>query len=128
MPRFVVHDHRARTHHFDLRLEHEGQLASWAVPKGLPDRAGERRLAIRTPDHPLEYIDFAGTIPEGAYGAGEVAVYDHGEFDLLEWTDARIEVRFHGEHITGTYLLVKIRRAGSDQWLVFRVRGRGITA
>ena len=66
MPRFVVHDHRARTHHYDVRLEHDGVLVSWAVPKGLPERAGERRLAIRTPDHPLEYIDFAGTIPAGS--------------------------------------------------------------
>ena len=81
MPRFVVHDHRARTHHYDVRLEHDGVLVSWAVPKGLPERAGERRLAIRTPDHPLEYIDFAGTIPAGMYGAGEVTVHDHGEYD-----------------------------------------------
>ncbi len=122
MPRFVVHDHRARTHHHDVRLEHSGALASWAVPKGLPERSGERRLAIRTPDHPLGYIDFAGTIPEGQYGAGEVAIYDHGEYDPVSWGDDRIEVRLRGARYSGTYLFVPFRKAGPDEWLIFRKR------
>lgn len=124
MPRFVVHDHRARTHHFDVRLEHDGVLASWAVPKGLPGQAGEKRLAIRTPDHPLDYIDFAGTIPEGEYGAGEVAVHDSGEYDVVEWTADRIEVRLHGRRSVDRYLFVPFRRAGPDQWLVIRAGDR----
>ncbi|HIH02965.1 MAG TPA: ATP-dependent DNA ligase [Methanoregulaceae archaeon] len=124
MPRFVVHDHRARTHHHDVRLERDGVLVSWAVPKGLPERAGERRLAIRTPDHPLSYIDFAGTIPQGSYGAGEVSVHDHGEYDPVAWTADRIEVRLHGTRFAGLYLFVPFRRAGPDQWLVFRAEDR----
>lgn len=124
MPRFVVHDHRARTHHYDVRLERDGVLVSWAVPKGLPEQPGERRLAIRTPDHPLDYIDFAGTIPEGSYGAGKVTVYDNGEYDPVAWTADRIEVRLRGRRFEGQYLFVPFRRAGSDQWLVFRAKER----
>ena len=124
MPRFVVHAHRARMHHHDVRLERGDVLVSWAVPKGLPGRVGEKRLAIRTPDHPLDYIDFAGIIPEGEYGAGEVAVHDHGEYDSMTWTADRIEVRLHGDRYTGTYLFVPFRRAGPDQWLVVRTRDR----
>lgn len=124
MPRFVIHDHRARTHHYDVRLERDGALVSWAVPKGLPERPGERRLAIRTPDHPLEYIDFAGTIPGGQYGAGEVSVFDHGEYEPVTWTDDRIEVRLRGGRYDGPYLFVPFRRAGPDQWLVFKARNR----
>jgi bifunctional non-homologous end joining protein LigD len=126
MPRFVVHDHRSRTHHQDVRLERDGVLVSWAVPKGLPELAGERRLAIRTPDHPLEYIDFAGTIPEGSYGAGEVAVYDRGEYDPIDWTADQIEVRLHGRRYEGPYLFVPFRRAGPDQWLVIRSKDRQV--
>ena len=120
MPRFVVHDHSSRTRHHDVRLEHDGVLASWAVPKGLPDRPGERRLAIATPDHALEYIDFEGTIPEGAYGAGEVRVHDRGEYDLLAWEDDRREVKLHGRRYEGTFLFIPFRRAGPGQWLVIR--------
>ncbi|NLD57149.1 MAG: ATP-dependent DNA ligase, partial [Methanomicrobiales archaeon] len=68
--RFVLHDHAAKHHHFDLRLERDGVLKSWAVPKGLPEQAGERRLAIAVEDHELAYITFTGTIPDGEYGAG----------------------------------------------------------
>jgi DNA ligase D-like protein (predicted 3'-phosphoesterase) len=77
-PRFVLHEHFAKHHHFDLRLEHNGVLASWAVPKGLPGKSGERRLAIAVDDHQMEYLGFEGIIPEGGYGAGEVKVSDTG--------------------------------------------------
>ncbi|NLX49314.1 MAG: ATP-dependent DNA ligase [Methanospirillum sp.] len=120
MPRFVVQDHRARTHHYDVRLERDGVLVSWAVPKGLPERPGERRLAIRTPDHPLDHIEFAGTIPEGDYGAGEVTIHDHGEYEPVTWSGDRIEVRLRGERGEGTYVFVPFRKAGPDQWLVLR--------
>lgn len=118
MPRFVVHDHRSRTHHHDVRFEHGGVLVSWAVPKGLPERPGERRLAIATEDHANEYLDFEGTIPEGEYGAGEVRIHDRGEFDLVAWESDRREVRLHGQRYEGTYLFVPFRRAGPGSWLV----------
>lgn len=97
-------------------------LVSWAVPKGLPERAGERCLAIATEDHSVEFIDFEGTIPRGEDGAGEVRVHDRGEFDLVTWEDDRREVRLHGQRYRGTYLFVPFRKAGPDSWLVLRRR------
>jgi DNA ligase D-like protein (predicted 3'-phosphoesterase) len=118
--RFVLHEHFATHHHFDLRLEHDGVLASWAVPKGLPEQAGERRLAIAVEDHPLEYISFQGTIPEGQYGAGEVKIADTGTYDLLAWEPGKIEVFLHGTRFSGHYTLVRFRKAGEKEWLILR--------
>jgi len=123
MPRFVVHDHSSRTHHHDVRLEHGGVLVSWAVPRGLPGHPGERHLAIATEDHPLDYLDFEGTIPDGEYGAGEVRILDRGEYDPVVWEDDRREVRLHGQRYGGTFLFVPFRRAGPGSWLVIRRTG-----
>lgn len=119
---FVLHEHFAKHHHFDLRLEHDGVLASWAVPKGLPGKSGERRLAIAVEDHPLEYLGFEGTIPEGEYGAGEVKVRDTGTFIPLVWDEGRIEVILHGKEFTGKYNLIRFRKSGENGWLIVKSR------
>jgi bifunctional non-homologous end joining protein LigD len=115
--RFVVHEHFSKRHHFDLRLEMEGAAKSWAVPKGMPVRKGERRLAIQVEDHSVEYMDFEGEIPEG-YGAGKVLIWDRGEYELLKLTEDEIKVRFKGEKLNGVYVLLKFPKAGNDAWLV----------
>ncbi len=120
LPRFVLHDHAARHHHFDLRLEHEGVLKSWAVPKGLPVQPKDRRLAIAVDDHDLDYLGFTGTIPEGGYGAGEVTIADQGTYEVLSWVGDRIEVVLSGERFRGRYILVRFRKAGEQEWLVMK--------
>jgi len=118
--RFVLHEHFAKHHHFDFRLERDGVLKSWAVPKGIPETPGERRLAIETEDHPLDYIGFAGTIPEGEYGAGEVKIADHGNYDVMRWNTDRIEFVLHGKQFRGKYLLLRFKRAGEKEWIVLK--------
>ncbi|MDO9324546.1 MAG: DNA polymerase ligase N-terminal domain-containing protein [Methanoregula sp.] len=120
--RFVLHEHFARHHHFDLRLEKDGVLKSWAVPKGLPEKTGERRLAIAVEDHPSDYISFTGTIPEGQYGAGDVTIKDTGTYELLSWTVERIEVLLHGQVFSGKYVLIRFKKAGDNEWLVLRAK------
>jgi len=113
---FVIHKHRATRLHYDLRLEKDAALPSWAVPRGLPIAFGDKRLAVRTEDHPLEYGSFAGTIPEGHYGAGEVRIFDNGRYELIEWTDKKVSFRLHGRRYRGLeYHLVKTR----TDWLIF---------
>lgn len=119
-PRFVLHEHSAKHHHFDLRLEQGCVLVSWAVPKGLPEKSGERRLAIAVDDHNVEYLGFEGTIPEGQYGAGEVKVSDTGTFVPLEWTEDRIGVILHGRAHQGRYTLIRFPNGGENAWLIVK--------
>ena len=113
--RFVIQKHAARRLHYDLRLERDGVLASWAIPRGLPTSPGDRRLAVRTEDHPLEYLDFEAWIPRGEYGAGEMRIFDRGTYEAPEWEEKKITVRLNGERVRGEYHLVKTSR----DWLIF---------
>jgi bifunctional non-homologous end joining protein LigD len=114
--RFVIQKHAATRLHYDLRLERDGVLLSWAVPKGLPTMPGERRLAVRTEDHPLEYLDFEAVIPKGQYGAGEMRIFDRGTYEVPEWEEKKATIQLHGERVRGEYHLVNTR--GKD-WIVF---------
>jgi bifunctional non-homologous end joining protein LigD len=113
--RFVIQKHDATRLHYDLRLERDGVLVSWAVPRGLPIEPGERRLAVHTEDHPMEYADFEGWIPQGHYGAGEVKIFDRGTYEALEWKDDKVTFRLHGERHRGEYHLIETNQG----WLVF---------
>src|SRR6476646_9683985 len=84
--RFVVQEHSARSMHWDLRLEHDGVAVSFALPRGLPPAPGSKHLAVHTEDHPLEYLEWEGTIPKGEYGGGEMTIFDVGTYEALEWT------------------------------------------
>jgi len=125
LPRFVVQRHDARRLHYDFRLEQEGVLASWAVPKGIPLHRGERRLAVHVEDHPLEYGDFEGTIPAGEYGAGTVEIWDRGTYELLEAKrDGGLTVRLSGERLDGVWSLVPASLDGDPKnWLLLRKDG-----
>jgi DNA ligase D-like protein (predicted ligase)/DNA ligase D-like protein (predicted 3'-phosphoesterase) len=117
---FVIHEHHARHLHFDLRLERDGALKSWAVPKGIPETTGQRHLAVQVEDHPLEYGTFEGTIPAGEYGAGTVSIWDSGTYDTLVWKEGKVEVVFHGRRLHGRYALVRFKRAGEKDWLLLK--------
>jgi bifunctional non-homologous end joining protein LigD len=121
-PIFVIQRHDARRLHYDLRLERDGALASWAVPKGLPVRAGERHLAVHVEDHPLDYATFAGEIPKGQYGAGSVEIWDHGTYELLEEKrDGGLTFRLDGTRAQGVWTLVPAHLDGKEQnWLLLR--------
>jgi bifunctional non-homologous end joining protein LigD len=134
--RFVVQRHRATALHYDFRLEMGGVLVSWAVPKGPTLDPGERRLAMRTEDHPIEYLTFEGAIPEGEYGAGDVIVWDWGTFEPEETDDpaaavraGELKFRLHGERLTGRFTIVRTdrrdaygRKADREQWLLIHKR------
>ncbi|MGH2663348.1 MAG: non-homologous end-joining DNA ligase [Actinomycetota bacterium] len=112
---FVIQKHDATRLHYDLRLERDGVLVSWAVPRGLPLEPGDRRLAVRTEDHPIEYAAFEGWIPEGQYGAGEVRTFDTGRYEAPEWKDDKVTFRLEGRRHRGEYHLVKTK----TDWLIF---------
>jgi DNA ligase D-like protein (predicted ligase)/DNA ligase D-like protein (predicted 3'-phosphoesterase) len=119
---FVVQEHHARRLHFDFRLEREGVLKSWAVPKGMPEIDGDRRLAVETEDHPLDYAGFEGIIPKGQYGAGTVKIWDKGVYELKVWEEDKIEVTLSGQRLRGRFVLVRFKKAGEKQWVLLKAR------
>ena len=117
--RFVIQEHHARRLHYDFRLEHDGVLVSWAVPKNLPDTPPVNHLAVRTEDHPLEYASFEGTIPKGEYGAGTVTIWDSGTYRAEKFADDEVIVDLHGQRVAGRYALI---RTDGDHWLAHRMK------
>lgn len=114
---FVVHKHYATHLHYDLRLEMDGVLKSWAVPKEPPTKTGTKRLAIAVEDHKLSHKDFEGIIPEGNYGAGKVEIWDNGEYILETREMEKIVVDLNGKRLKGRYVLIHTK---GDQWLFFK--------
>src|SRR5437867_130123 len=123
-PIFVVQRHDARRLHYDFRLEIDGALASWAVPKGVPLEPGSQHLAVHVEDHPLDYATFEGEIPKGQYGAGTVEIWDNGTYELLEEKkNGGLTVRLHGKRLEGTWALVPAHLGGNEKnWLILRKR------
>lgn len=117
-PRFVVQEHHATALHWDFRLERDGVLVSWAVPKGLPPDPRVNNLAVHTEDHPLSYFDFEGDIPRGEYGGGKVHLWDQGTYEELKWSDREVMVVLHGERVSGKYVLFK---TDGKNWMVHRM-------
>jgi bifunctional non-homologous end joining protein LigD len=118
LDRFVVHEHHARRLHWDLRLERDGVLVSWAVPKGIPPDPERNHLAVHTEDHPLEYLEFAGDIPAGQYGAGTMKIWDRGTYEMHKFRDREVMITFHGERLHGRYVLFQTR---GDDWMIHRM-------
>ena len=116
--RFVIQQHDARRLHWDLRLEREGVLASWALPRGVPNHPDENRLAVRTEDHPLEYLEFHGEIPKGSYGAGTMEIWDRGTYSCEKFRDNEVIVVLTGERVQGRYALIHTR---DKDWLIHRM-------
>lgn len=119
-PRFVIQQHDATRLHWDLRLEHDGVAASWALPRGMPADPKRNHLAVRTEDHPLEYLEFKGEIPKGNYGAGTMEIWDHGTYEPEKWRDDEVIVVLHGERVDGRYALFRSGR-GERDWLIHRM-------
>lgn len=131
-PAFVIQRHDARKLHHDFRLEHDGVLVSWALPKGVPADSDSNHLAVPTEDHPMEYGSFEGTIPPGEYGAGEVSIWDAGTYELEKWRDDEVIVTLHGEaggRLGGPVRFALIRTGGGERdaptWLIHRMRAPG---
>ncbi|MCX8151015.1 MAG: 3'-phosphoesterase [Candidatus Bathyarchaeota archaeon] len=117
---FVVQEHHAKRLHYDFRLEHNGVLKSWAIPKGIPENTTDKRLAVETEDHPLEYAEFEGNIPEGQYGAGKVTIWDKGTYQTTVWNEKIIEVTLTGKKLKGRYILVPLKKGTDKNWLLLK--------
>jgi DNA ligase D-like protein (predicted 3'-phosphoesterase) len=122
--KYVIQEHHASHLHWDLRLEMDGVLKSWAVPKEPPIKEGIKRLAVPVEDHPLDYAEFEGIIPEGQYGAGEVITWDKGTYEPIKIDERKIIVKIHGDKLKGKYCLIKTKFRGKDNWLFFKMRGK----
>jgi bifunctional non-homologous end joining protein LigD len=119
--RFVIQEHHARRLHWDVRLERDGVLASWAVPKGLPTDPDTVRLAVRTEDHPIEYLEFSGEIPAGEYGGGAMTIWDAGTYETEKWNPREVIVQLSGERASGRFVFIRTDRdGGKDNWLLRR--------
>lgn len=120
---YVIQEHHASHLHWDLRLEMNGVLKSWAVPKQPPKKKGIKRLAIQVEDHSLDYANFEGIIPKGQYGAGKVIIWDKGTYELLEGTDKKIMFEIHGEKLKGKYVLIKTNYSSNKKknWIFMKV-------
>src|SRR5438067_4600407 len=129
--RFIIQKHDASRLHYDFRLEMDGVLKSWAVPKGLPWGQAEKHLAVEVEDHPIDYADFEGVIPEGQYGGGTVMVWDRGSYEVTEAEnplDGLRKGKFHvilrGEKAAGEWAMIRMRaEAGKNQWLLMKTGG-----
>ncbi|HSR24401.1 MAG TPA: non-homologous end-joining DNA ligase, partial [Candidatus Eisenbacteria bacterium] len=115
---FVIQEHHARRLHWDFRLERDGVLVSWALPKGVPDDPARNHLAVHTEDHPLDYAAFAGEIPKGEYGGGQVTIWDRGTYTCEKWTDREVKVVLRGSRVTGRFALFRTR---GDDWMIHRM-------
>jgi DNA ligase D-like protein (predicted 3'-phosphoesterase) len=115
---YVIQKHAATHLHYDLRLEMDGVLKSWAVPKEPPTSLGVRRLAVQVEDHPVEYANFEGAIPEGEYGAGSVEIWDRGTYKLIDRKEDKLIVEINGNKLRGTYVLVRFK--DQKNWLFFK--------
>lgn len=121
----MIHEHHASHLHWDLRLEENGVLKSWAIPKSPEDlkKSGVKRLAVQVEDHPLAYAKFHGVIPEGNYGAGKVEIWDSGTYDILEKNPEAMKIRLRGKKLKGDYVLVKTRFLKKrNGWLFFKIQ------
>lgn len=139
-PFFVVQEHKATSHHFDFRIEVDGVLRSWAVPKGPSTDPRVKRLAMATEDHPLDYAEFEGVIPEDSYGAGAVIVWDRGPYDNITEKNGRIQpiakaleaghalIFLHGEKLRGGYALQRTGPGDDQRWLLVKMKGEGADA
>jgi len=138
-PRFVVQKHDARNLHYDFRLESDGVLKSWAIPKGPSTDPREKRLAMPTEDHPLDYIDFEGVIPEGHYGAGSVIVWDTGPYWILSRSEpdaplkekldrGHVTVWLEGQKIRGGYALTRVARGKDERWILVKMKDEAADA
>jgi DNA ligase D-like protein (predicted 3'-phosphoesterase) len=134
-PIFVIQEHDASTHHYDFRLEINGVLKSWAIPKGISTDPREKRLAMPTEDHPIDYADFEGTIPENEYGGGTVIVWDAGAYRNIKEDDdgnevpvdkcydqGQLEVRLEGKKIKGGYALIRTNKGKDERWLLIKMK------
>ncbi|MEZ0075956.1 DNA polymerase ligase N-terminal domain-containing protein [Planotetraspora sp. GP83] len=115
---FVIQEHHARSLHWDLRLERDGVLVSWAIPKGLPPDPGTNHLAVHTEDHPMEYAQFEGEIPQGEYGGGTMTIWDRGRYETEKWSDREVKVVLRGSRASGRYVLFQTR---GRNWMIHRM-------